>query len=121
MRVATSTRGCGEAHSLRPDAEIVDKRVAAACRDHCGTGQVIIRIEPGVGFAALGRAMQQIVGEGIHARRADVGVALRVKRGIKMPPAFENPPVRSFEAPHVCHYRVIQGARRRPEKVYIFK
>jgi hypothetical protein len=92
--------------------EIIDERVAAALASRGRTGQVIIRIEPGIGFAALGCAMQQVVREGMHARRANIGIAARVKRGVKVPPSLEEPLVRGFEAPHVCHYRAGGTATR---------
>ena len=54
-------RACAFAPALR---KIVHKRVAAAPASRGGTGQIIIWIEPGIRFAALGRAVQQVMREG---------------------------------------------------------
>lgn len=45
--------------------------------------QVIIGIEPRVGFPAFGGSMEQVMQERLHARRGDVGIALVVKRGVE--------------------------------------
>ena len=73
--------------------EKVDKRIAAvemnAAASLGGPSQVVVGIEPRIGLASLGCSVQQIMGEGMHARGGEVGITFQIKRRLEEFPAQE--------------------------------
>ena len=87
--------------------EKIDEGIATATAGLARSSEVIVKIEPWIGLATLRGSMQQVMGERMHARRADVRITLQIECCIEEFPAQEDAPDGSFEPPHSCHYRVI--------------
>lgn len=89
---------------LRAVFQKVDKRIATVKINPSaglgGSGQIVVGIEPWIGLAALGCAVQQVMRERMHARGGDVRVTFQIKRGVEQFPAQEQPPDGSLESTH---------------------
>ena len=72
----------------RAGSQVVQQRISVAASCVRALRQIEFRLEQRVRFAAFGRAIPDVVFQGINSRRGNVRVAGQIKPGIEKLPAY---------------------------------